>query len=90
MSIAQSFFLAVPLKILFSAVLSVATGVGVCWWTISGMAVFVDVAFWKISTKPPNYASVADSITFLIMLHSTFTGPFSGGISCIGVLDFFP
>ena len=34
------------------------------------------------------YASVADAITFLIIMHSTFTSTFYGGIACIDVLNF--
>ena len=60
------------------------------WLTIYARAVLVAVAFWKFSNNPPNSASVADAITLLIMLYSTFTGPFSGSIDCIGVLDFGP
>ena len=48
------------------------------------------VAFWQFSNNPPNSAFVDDSITFLVMLHSTCTGPFGEGIGCIGVLDFGP
>ena len=48
------------------------------------------VAFWQFSNNPPNSASVADAITFLIILHSTCTGLFSGGIACIVVLEFGP
>ena len=33
---------------------------------------------------------MADAIMFLLMLHSTCTGPFPGVISCIGVLGFGP
>ena len=50
----------------------------------------MDVAFWQFSNNFPNYASVDEAITFLIMLHSTCTGEFWGGIDCIGVLDFGP
>ena len=75
---------------LFAVVFSVSTGVGGCWWPIYVRAVLIDVAFRKFSNNPPNSDSVADATTFLIMLHSTCTGPFSGGISCIGVLDFGP
>ena len=46
----------------------------------------MDVPFWKFSTNPPNSASVAGVIKFLVILYSTFTGPFSGGIAVIGVL----
>ena len=74
----------------FSAVMSVATGVGGFWWPIYARAVLVAVAFRQFSNNPPNSASVDDAITFLIMLHSTCTGPFWGGIDCIGVLDFGP
>ena len=91
MSIPQDlFYFAVPLTILFAAVLSVATGVGGCYFPIFAKSVRMKVAFWKFSNRPPNYASVADAITFLVMLHSTCTGPLSVGISCIGVLDFVP
>ena len=48
------------------------------------------VAFYKFSNNPPNSSPVADDMKFLIMLHSTCTGPFLGGIDCIGVLDFSP
>ena len=45
------------------------------------------VAFCQFSNNPPNLSSVADTMTFIIMLNSTCTGPFSGGIGFIGVLD---
>ena len=48
----------------------------------------MDVNFWQFSNNPPNYDSVSDSMKFIIMLHSTCTGPFSGGIAFISVLDF--
>ena len=63
----------------FSAVFSVATGVGGYWWPICDRAILMDVAFRQFSCNPPISASVADAITFLIMLHSTFTGSFGGG-----------
>ena len=72
----------------FAAILSVSTGVGGCWWPIYARALLIDINFWKFSKNPPNYASMDDAITFLIMLYSTCTGPFYGGISCISVLDF--
>ena len=84
------FYFSVPLTILFVDVLSVSTGVGGCWWPIYDRAIITDVAFWKFSNNPPNYASVADAIKFLIVLHFTCTGPFSGSIDCIGVFDFGP
>ena len=80
----------VILKMLFADVLYVATGVGGYWWPIYSKAVFMDVAFWKFSNNPPNSTSVADAITFLIIMHSTCTGPFLGGLDFIGVLDFVP
>ena len=82
---------AVPLKILFAAVLSAATGVSGCWWLISAWVIFMDVAFWQFSNNPPNYSSVVDAITFLIILHSTCTGLFTGEVVCISVcfLSFF-
>ena len=84
------FCFTVPLTILFAAVLSVATNVGGGWWPISDRAVLLAVAFWLLSNNPPNYNSLADAITLLIMLHFTFTGKFWGGVDCIGVLDFSP
>ena len=90
MSIDLDVFFAVILKILFAAVLSVATGVGGCEWPIYSGTVLMDVAFWQFSNNPPNSDSMADAMTFLIMLHYTCTGPFYGGIYCIGVLDFGP
>ena len=91
MSIAQDIlYFAVPLTMLFAAVLSVAAVVGGCWFPISDKAVRVEVPFWKFSKKPSNSSSVSNVITFLMMLHSTCTGPFSRGISCIGLLDFGP
>ena len=74
----------------FSTVLSVATGVGGCEWPISAWAVHMDVAFWQFSNNPHNYASVDDAMTFIMILHSTCTGPFPGGIYFIGVLGFGP
>ena len=75
---------------LFDGMLSVATGVGSFRCTIYARAVHMDVAFWKFSNTPTNSVSVAGSMKFLIILHSTCTGPFSGGIDVIGflLLDF--
>ena len=73
---------------LFGDVFFVATGVGGFWCPIYARVVIMDVAFWKFSNNPTNSASVDDAITFLIILHSTCTGPFLGGIDFIGVLDF--
>ena len=50
----------------------------------------MDIDFWKFSNNPPNSDSVADAIKFLIMLIFKCTGPFSRGISCIGVFYFGP
>ena len=83
-------FFPVPLVIMFAVVLSIATSVGGCWRPISDWELHMDVVFWKFSNNPTNYASVSDSMKFPIMLHSTCTGPFSGVISCIGLLDFGP
>ena len=89
MSIALNIFcFEIPLMMLFDAVLSVANGVGSQWWPISDRTVFMDVAFWQFSNNPPNSASMADTMIFLIMLHSKCDGTFYGGIACIGVLDF--
>ena len=78
----------VPLKMLLAAVLSIFAGIGGCWWNVSARADLMAVVFWQFSDHPPNYASVYDAITFLIMLHSTCTGPFGRGIDCTSFLDF--
>ena len=89
MSIALDIYLfSVPLTMLFLVILSVSVGVDGCEWPISGREVLMDVSFWKFADDPPKYASLAYYITFLIILHSTYNGPFSGGIKCIGVLYF--
>ena len=89
---ALDIFSPIPFTILFADVLSVATSVGGCGWSISAMAIRIDVAFWYFSNNPPNSATLANSMIFLIILHSTCTGPFSAVISVIGVLflDFGP
>ena len=71
---------------LFAAVFSVSTGAGGCGCPISDREVRMDVAFWNFSKNPPNYASVSDAMIFIMILNSTFTGPFSGGVVVIGVL----
>ena len=77
MYMAQNIFcFAVPLTILFVTVLSIATDIVGCWWPISARAVLMDVAFRKFSNNPPDYASVTDVIKFIIIMHSTCTGPF--------------
>ena len=73
---------------LFASVFSVATGVGGCECPIYARSIHMDVAFWQFSKNPPNYASVDDSMTFLMILHYTYTEPFSVVIDVIGVLDF--
>ena len=89
MSIALDIFcFALPFMMLFAAVFSVATGVGGCEWLISASAVHMDVAFWQFSNNPPNSVSMSDVMTYLVILNSTCTGPFGGGIVCIGELDF--
>ena len=86
MSIALDIFcFDIPITMLFAALLFVATDVGGGWWPISARVVLMDVTFWKFSNNPPNSTFMADAITFIIMLHSTYAGPFYDGISCIGV-----
>ena len=80
--------LTVTLTMLFAAVFYVATGMGSCRWTISSRYVFIEVAFWQFSNNPPSSASMDDAMTSLMILHSTYNGPFYGGISWIGVLEF--
>ena len=82
MSIARDLFCFVVLfTMLFAAIFSVAIGVGGCRCPISARAVLIEVSFWQFSNNPPSSASMADAMTFLMMLHSICTGPFSGGIS---------
>ena len=75
MYVALDIVLAVIFTMLFAAVFSVSTGAGGCGCPISDREVRMDVAFWKFSNNPPNYASVADAIIFIMILNSTFTGP---------------
>ena len=51
-----------------------------------------ECCLFEFSNDPTNSDSVADSITFLIILHSTCTGPFSWFIAIIDMLllDFWP
>ena len=55
-----------------------------CGWPISDESVIEDVAFCNVSNNPPNSNFVADAMIFIIILNSTFTGSFSGGVACIG------
>ena len=63
------FCCAIPLTMLFAAVLSFSTGVVGCWWPIYDRAVLMAVAFWQYSNNSPNSASMDDANTFLIILH---------------------
>ena len=76
----------VPFTMLFSTVLYVATGVGGCGWPISAREFHMGVSFWKFPNDPPNFSSVSYTMTFLMILHSTFYGLFSWGIAVIVVL----
>ena len=69
---------------------SISTGAGGCAFPISARAFLVDVALCLFSDNPPNYASVSDAMTFLMVLHSTCTGFIYGFIAVIGLLDFVP
>ena len=77
---------------LSAAMMYVSTIIGGYVWTIYAREVHMDVAFWNFSNSPNNSASVADAMMFFMILHSTCTGTFSGGIDIIGVLllDFGP
>ena len=75
---------------LFIDVFSVDTGAGGCERPISARAFHVDVAFLQFLNNPPSSASVSDAMTFIMILHYTCTGPLSGGITVIGVMDFGP
>ena len=87
MSIGMDLFcFTVSFTMLFASVWPVATIIGGCGWHIHYRAVRMDVAFWHFSNNPPNSVSVADSIIFLMILHSTRTGRFSRGIDFIGEL----
>ena len=70
--------------------MSVAIGVAACGWIISDRAVIIDITFRQFSNSPPNSPSMADTMTFIIMMDSTCTDMFSVGITFIGVLDFGP
>ena len=71
MYIAQDLFcFDVLLTILFADVLSGASGIGGCRWPISVRAVLIEVSFWQFLNNPSSSASVADSVTFLMMMYS--------------------
>ena len=53
--------------LIFVAVLYVDTGVGGFGWIISARVIRMGVVFWKFSNNPPNYASVADSMEFIMI-----------------------
>ena len=76
----------IPFMMLFVYILSVATGFDGCGWPIYAREVFMDVSFWQFSSNPHNSASVADVMTFIVILYSTCNSLFYGGISVIGVL----
>ena len=91
MSISLDIFcFVVPFMMLFVTFLSVFTVVGGCQCHNSARVVCMYVVFWKFSNNSTNSASVADAMTFLIILHAIRAGPFSGFINIIGVLYFFP
>ena len=50
----------------------------------------MDIIFWQFSDNTPNSYSMANVVTFLIMMHFTCTGTFFEGVACIIVLDFGP
>ena len=75
---------------LFVNVLLVASVVGGCELPIYARVVRMDVAFLHFSRNPPNSASVTDDMTLIMILTSTCTVQFSGGIAVIGMLDFGP
>ena len=52
--------------------------------------ILMAVDFWQFSNNPPDSASVAYSITFLIILHCACTRLFLGIIDCICMLYFVP
>ena len=64
-------FFDVPFMMLFDDVLSVVGGFCGYRWPISYREVQMNVVFWQFSNNPPNFASVADAMIFLIMLYST-------------------
>ena len=81
------FCFVVTFTVLFANVLYISAGVGGCEWPIFDRSVHMDVTFWKFSNNPLNSASLYDSMKFLMILHSTCSGPFSEGIYFIGVLN---
>ena len=84
------FCYAVPLTMMLTAVLSVVTGIGGSGWTNPAKAVLMDIAFWQFSNNSPNYVSMSDAMTFLIIIHFTCTGPVYRGIGFITMFDFGP
>ena len=89
MSIALDLSFVVTFTIMFAVVQSVVTGDGSYQLNIYDKEVHMDVIFQQFLNNPPNYASVADAMLFIIILHYTCTGPFYWGIVCISVLYLF-
>ena len=89
MSISLDIFcFVVPFMMLFVTFLSVFTVVGGCQCHNSARVVCMYVAFWKFSNNSTNSASVADAMTFLVILHSTYIGLFFCVIAIIDVFGF--
>ena len=91
MSIALYLFcFALPLTMLFVTAFFVTRNVGDCGWTIYARAVLIDFVFRKFSNNPPNSASMAEAMTFIVMLYYTCNGQFTRVIDCINGLNFVP
>ena len=68
--------------------LSVTTGAGGFYWPISSRAVLNVDPCKQLTNDASSSASIALSITLLIVMHSTWMGPVSGGSSWGGFFGF--
>ena len=75
MSIALDLFcFVIPYRTIFAIVLYVATGASGCQWPIYARPVCMYIALWQFSNNHPNSTSVDYAMSFLMILHATFTG----------------
>ena len=70
------FCFVVTFTVMFANVLYISACVGGCEWPIFDRAVHMDVTLWKFLNNPINSASLYDYMKFLMILHSTCSGPF--------------
>ena len=63
----------------FPVALSVTSGFSSCVWLISVSSMHIAAPLCKLTKIVPSYDSIVIDRTLSMVVHSTFTGPFSGG-----------